>query len=147
MNKFLQNTDLIKLISVALLILVTSTGCGNVGTNPNVSELVGTSWIITSLNEAPLIEGTQITISFEDGKLTGSSGCNIYGSPYTATNTMITANGVNNSTKLCELPEGIMQQEEIYLDAFSEPLTYEIEDNHLTLTNGKLVMKFSSLSE
>ncbi len=43
------------------------------------ADLVGTRWVLTSLNGNSLIEGTNITLNFTEGVLSGFAGCNGYG--------------------------------------------------------------------
>ena len=57
------------------------------------SELTGSIWTLITLNEQPLLPRTSITAEFnEDGKVSGSSGCNNYTAAYEADGSNITIN-------------------------------------------------------
>lgn len=45
-------------------------------------HLDGTSWVLTTYNDSRPIEGTQPTIQFEDGQVSGNASCNHYGGSY-----------------------------------------------------------------
>ena len=51
--------------------------------SPTANNLLdGTSWELYAISKHRPIDGTTITLSFEDGLARGSSGCNTYGSAY-----------------------------------------------------------------
>ena len=95
-------------------------------------ELPGTNWEVTAYNNGKgavvgLIPGTQITANFDqEGKLAGNAGCNNYFADYTTDGEKITI-GMPGSTRMfCNEPEGIMEQEQAYLDALNTAATYKI---------------------
>ena len=95
-----------------------------------VLELEGPTWIL----ERTLLK-TEITAIFEDGKLTGSAGCNTYNGTYT-----ITAGAEENEIDIGPLAttrmacqERVMNQEARYLGALEEAETYVIEGTTLII--------------
>lgn len=105
------------------------------GTDFALADLDGTEWVLTSLNDNKPIPGTRITLTFSEGITTGFAGCNWYG-------TMITE-------QLCGEPEGIMEQEEEYIEALREAVTYRTIDNRLEIDNaeGKTILTFTAIEE
>lgn len=79
-------------------------------------EFDGTEWVLESLNGEPLLEDTNITLEFDDGRYGGYSGCNFYGGDYTATDA--TVEFVSGPTTLIGCDKPILQQEERYARAF-----------------------------
>ena len=62
------------------------------------------------------IAGTELTARFAaDGSLTGSSGCNTYSSGFTAYNQTLRVGSLSVTSILCESPQGVMEQEELFL--------------------------------
>jgi len=95
-----------------------------------VLDLEGPTWIL----ERTLLK-TEITAIFEEGKLTGSAGCNTYNGTYTATSgsaeNEITVGPLATTRMACA--ENVMDQETRYLSALEAAETYTIEDTTLTI--------------
>ena len=92
-------------------------------TNPLANQTFG----LDSLNGAPILAGSNITITFnEDGTLNGYGGCNNYSGRYTANNGQITISEMNQTNMLCPTPAGVMEQEGAYFNALRAAVTYEI---------------------
>ena len=64
----------------------------------------------------PLIPGTSITAVFEGDTVTGSAGCNDYNGTVTRDGNQMTISSVVATDKMCTEPEGIMDQEALYLE-------------------------------
>jgi heat shock protein HslJ len=92
--------------------------------------LEGPTWIL----ERTLLN-TEITAMFENGKLTGSAGCNTYNGTYTATSgsseNEITIGPLATTRMACE--GRVMDQETRYLSALEAAETYTISDTTLTI--------------
>ena len=103
------------------------------------ASLTGTNWLMTSYNngrggmQSPVI-GSEITANFsEDGRLSGSAGCNTYNASYEATEGTISI-GMTASTEMaCMDPEGVMDQEVLYLAALQNAAVYTIQDDRLEI--------------
>lgn len=116
--------------------------------------LAGTRWTLTSLNGAPLVEGTNITLNFgegeTEGQIEGFAGCNGYGGTYAASNDGALSTGEIASTMmLCESPEGVADQEQQYLLRLAEVVAYEVTDGQLALKNdaGETLLLFNQGEE
>ena len=89
--------------------------------------------------------GTEITALFENGTLTGTSGCN----SYTASYILGENNSINISTPATTLiacEEDIMQQEDGYLTALQNATVYQMTFDGLELrdSSGSLQAAFIS---
>ena len=117
------------------------------------NELAGTSWEVISYNNGKeavvsVIIGTQITADFgEDGQLTGNSGCNSYFASYETDEDAITIGPVGMTEMACMEPEGVMEQEQLYLAALGMADVYHIEADSLQFrtTEGSTVANFSRI--
>jgi heat shock protein HslJ len=77
---------------------------------------------------------TQVTAVFgEDGKLSGSAGCNTYSATYTTDRGAITIGQPAATRKACVKPAGVMEQEQAYLDALPHATSYLVEGSRLSL--------------
>ncbi len=101
--------------------------------------LAGTSWKVLSYNNGKqavvsLIGDTRITADFsQDGRVSGSAGCNRYFSTYEIAGESINIGRAGTTRKLCRAPEGVMDQEMAYLRALNSAATYRREGEKLTL--------------
>jgi heat shock protein HslJ len=95
----------------------------------------GTKWLLSSLNTKSVLKDSSITLTFAEGSIGGSAGCNGYGSKYTANNAGALAipNPIIATEMFCAKPEGIMQQEKEYLDLLQTVTEYTINRNNLNL--------------
>jgi len=84
--------------------------------------LIGTNWILTSINRvnkgiSPLITGTSVNAVFYDsGVLEGRAGCNQYTAPFLSIGEQISIGEAVKTRQFCGSPEGIMVQENLYLE-------------------------------
>ena len=112
--------------------------------------VVGTSWKVTAYNNGQqavvsVITGTEITATFgADDRLAGSAGCNNYFASYRVDGEAIAiAIGVPGTTrKACAEPDGVMEQERLYLEALRSAATFQIDGDkmHLRTTAGALAV-------
>ena len=105
---------------------------------------------MTELNGQPPLPTTNITAQFdEEGRVSGSSGCNNYGAAYEVDGNNITINISPAATTLMACPEPVMVQEAAYMEALGAAETFEISEDQLTLfdADGNPVVVFSAVSQ
>ncbi len=104
------------------------------------ANLEGHTWVLTNLKgEAPL-DGQQLNINFESGQIYGNAGCNRYGSSYQIKDDTITVDGLFSTEMACLEPDGIMEQEQIFLSLLRSA-------NRFTVLNGVLTLFVDSEPE
>ena len=96
------------------------------------------AWTATSVrlpdSVSSTLPGTEITADFGDErKLTGSAGCNTYSATYETDGAKITIGDVSATEMACDGPDGIMEQEQAYLDALPLAARYRVEGAMLSL--------------
>ncbi len=92
-----------------------------------------------------VINGTRITAVFdENGKISGSAGCNSYFSSYEADSSAINIGEETAKTAMDCPADGVMAQEAAYVAALSTAATYTISDNKLELrtADGALAVSY-----
>lgn len=102
--------------------------------------LVGTDWNLTSFHTADavtsILNGSTIGALFaEDGQVSGSAGCNNYFGGYTLAGDSLTVGPLGASRMACSEPDGVMQQETVYLSMLDSTASYVIDGATLTLLN------------
>jgi heat shock protein HslJ len=145
----MRKISLVLLMSALLLATAATAGCtSNVTPSPNTSttsttlsalQLQGTTWTLTSLATETgmnnLLPNTTITANFNDGNVTGSSGCNRYFGSYQLNKTQIKIGPIGSTLMFCADPDGIMAQETSYHLLLLNVTSYAISDNKLTLSD------------
>jgi len=106
------------------------------------APLTGTGWTLESYSSpegesvSSVIAGTAITATFsDDGNVTGNAGCNSYGAGYVLDGATITIEPPISTKMYCGEPDGIMEQENTYLNLLSSVSSYRVEGNRLSLAN------------
>lgn len=114
--------------------------------NTDASNLENT-WIL--INYGPEAEpitplpNAQVTATFADGMVQGNASCNSYSAPYTLNGSMITIEQVVRTEMAC-IGDGIMQQEDAYLQALHEAQSFSIDGDTLTITYDGGILRFES---
>ena len=119
-------------LTLAVAVLLPLGACGLVG--PSASDpLEGTSWRLMTLGGSGLIQGTEITLTLEEGQVHGSSGCNTYGGSYEVDGDKITMSDLFMTEMACLDPEGVMDQELEYLESLRDAQTFQIDGAELLI--------------
>lgn len=112
------------------------------------TALTDTVWTLEMLHDRPLIDGSTITLEFDersDESLGGSSGCNSYGARYQATDMAFrVVGGVESTAMACVTPAGVMEQEQAYTEALMDVSTYRLTAGRLDMADegGDTVLVF-----
>ena len=109
--------------------------------SPVPEPLVGTNWTLDSIyagdSVSSVIPGTRLTAVFgEDGRVSGSAGCNSYFAQYTSTGTSLSISGIGSTKMYCTAP-GVMRQESTYLSLLGQVTSFSIEGNRLSVSDAK----------
>jgi META domain-containing protein len=147
----LEESDMRWLILVVLLSLIPvvhgQTG-GNLATDQRV--LSGTDWRLVSLGpagaEAGLVAGTTVTLRFgEDGRASGSTGCNSYNGTYQVRGDSLTFSRLISTRRAC-LDQNANQQEQRFLSALGSANRFRLTSNRLTILSdrGRTVLNFAN---
>jgi heat shock protein HslJ/uncharacterized protein YraI len=109
-------------------------------------------WILDSFStpaggfQRPL-PGTEITARFgADGSLSGSAGCNSYNGTFTAYDQKLRLNQFTSGKALCPSPEGVMDQEGVFLMLMQQSARMSISAGKLTVLDsaGNRILEFLS---
>ena len=109
------------------------------------STLEGPLWSLMLLNGSQPLDGAPIYIQFEDGKLSGSAGCNTYTGDYQSDDKNLAVKSVIATRKACNEPAGVMEQEQTYLTLLKEANSYSTANGMLTIfdASGAPALTFS----
>lgn len=99
----------------------------------NGDSLNGTTWELYSIGKYSPVAGSKTTIQFDDGQVSGLGGCNHYGGEYQTSGDRLSFDKLNMTEMACMSPEGVMDQENAYLQFLGDARKFELADNHLKL--------------
>jgi len=122
-----------KRVSILLILFALLLAACSGSATANRTELEGTKWYLTALNQHAPIAGAQPTIRFEDGEISGSAGCNTFGGSYTVERDTVHINDLYWTEMACMEPAGAMEQESIYLESLGAVERFTVQDGVLTL--------------
>jgi heat shock protein HslJ len=103
------------------------------------NRLAGTSWQVTGVNNerqavVGVLADTSLTMVFgNDGKLSGSGGCNNFNATYQAEGSALRIDAPAATRMMCAQPEGRMAQEAQFLAALASATTARREGDRLEL--------------
>lgn len=90
------------------------------------ATLGGGAWTVEDINRAGIIDNTVLTLTFtEDGRVTGSTGCNSLSGSYTATGTTITFSPLITTRRACVAP-ALNAQEARFTSALKGEMSWRI---------------------
>ena len=124
-------------LSLSFMILATLMVACNSANPSAMSEeeaLTATTWKLTAIDKREPIEApNEITLTFNDGQVSGNSGCNSFGGSYSVNGDKIQFSQLASTMMACMQPEGIMEQEQVILQYLNQAQTYRFEDGRLVL--------------
>jgi len=110
--------------------------------------LTGIEWRLVSFgpagSEASLVAGTTVTLKFgEDGRASGSTGCNSYSGTYHVRGDSILFGRLISTKRAC-LDQNANQQEQRFLSALESANRFRLSSNRLTIMSerGRNVLNF-----
>jgi heat shock protein HslJ len=112
-------------------------------TEAPVTDLNGTSWQLIAYGApdrpAAVLPNTQVTAEFQEGQISGSTGCNNYSASVSQSGAALTTGPVASTRRACA--EDVGQQEAEVLQGVDTALSFEISNDTLTIQheNGVLV--------
>ena len=114
--------------------------------DPVSSDLAGTSWRVTGVNQNGGVQTSALTEKLTaefgaDGALTGNGGCNNFNGTYVVDGSAITISDVASTMMGCE--QDVMDQEQEYLAALQRATTFTRSGDTLELRDGTGALQVS----
>ncbi|MEJ2513578.1 MAG: META domain-containing protein, partial [Anaerolineales bacterium] len=125
-NKELE-MKIFRVIAVLSVLTIIVSACSP-GNPADQIDLEGTSWLLTAFNLNNPIEGSQVTMTFNEGLVTGNAGCNSYSSAYQVDGETIAFGPIVQTEMACMEPTGVMEQERDFLEILGAAQSIELAD-------------------
>ena len=135
-----------------ILIAYLLTACDVIGGDTGPSDtaaLESKIWVLISFGTEgqlqTVLEGIEITATFnpDEAEVSGSSGCNHYFGDYKVTGSGLSLSTIGGTEMACLTPEGVMEQEQVFLSMLAAAESFEIQEDQLTIfTANDQLLKF-----
>ncbi|MEZ4503733.1 MAG: META domain-containing protein [Dehalococcoidia bacterium] len=116
------------------------------GDDGDAVSLDGTSWVLESMDGEPVLDGSEITVSFTASEVSGSGGCNLYGGMYELDGDEITIGDELTATLRACVEEERMTQESAYLRALASAQGVRLEGDVLEIETEDGVLRYRRAS-
>lgn len=144
-----------RLAGYVLLVLIgfSAVAQGQTTMSTDQRVLTGVEWRLVSLGaagaEASLVAGTTVTLRFgEDGRASGSTGCNSYGGTYQVRGDNISFSRLISTRRAC-LDQKANQQQQRFLSTLAAANRFRLSSNRLTILSdrGRGILNFVHIPE
>lgn len=126
-------------LSGGAIAAVAFAACSTLATQPAATSpaavmtpLDGSAWVLAALPGHTVDARTPATLSFEQGRASGSDGCNRFSAPYTATATSITVSERGIGTQMV-CASDVMQRAQAFMAALGGVKSWRVADGKLQL--------------
>jgi len=115
-----------RLAIASMAVAVAFSACAAVPPAVDPPRLDGTAWVLAELPGHSLVPGSSVTLRFEEGRASGSDGCNRYGLAYSTTGSKLAFQPSGISTQMACAP-GLMQQASAFMASVTGAQAYRME--------------------
>lgn len=140
-------------VEAGQLQLLGADGAVVAGLAPQPQGVAGTAWRVTGYNNGrqavvSVLGGTTLTMAFSaDGRVSGSAGCNNYMGDYASSGDALSFGPAATTRMMCAAPEGIMEQEQLFLKALESVATLRREGDRAELRRADGALAISLVRE
>jgi len=122
----------VAMVTLAGMIILSLAACSR--TDSAASDpLERTSWVLMAYRKSRPIVGTTITATFENGQVRGLASCNSYGGSYQVSDNTISVGQIAITEMACLEPEGIMEQETMFMEFLTDAQTFRFVGEQLQI--------------
>jgi heat shock protein HslJ len=138
----------IRLAIASMAFAVVFSACAAVPPAVDPPRLDGTAWVLSELPGRTLVPGSSVTLRFEDGRASGSDGCNRYGVAYSTSGSKFKVEPGGMSTQMACAPE-LMQQATAFMASLTGAQAYRVDSGQLQLlgADGAVLARFAAQPE
>jgi heat shock protein HslJ len=127
-----RHTLTVAMVGVAGLLLA---ACGDDSSNETTAaDLNGSTFTSTEVDGYELVEGSTITLTFEDDNLSAQAGCNTMSAPYALEDDLLTWTGEVAATMMA-CPDDLTAQDEWLTDLLKTGVDVDLDGDTLIMTH------------
>jgi heat shock protein HslJ len=126
-----------RLCSIASIALFVAAACSSGAPGPSAAILEGRTFLSTTVKGHDLVPGSTVSLTFKDGQLGISAGCNHIGGLYTVVDGRLTTGQMAMTDMGCDAP---LMAQDAWVSSFVGGATITLAGDTLTLKNGDVSM-------
>lgn len=119
-------------LAAALLTPLVAACGGDDDTAVTADELDGRTFVASSFEPDGIVDGSEITIEFVDGRLSANAGCNGQGGDYSIDDGDLVVGALMSTMMACD--DALMTQDQRLAELLSSSPAITLDDDTLTLT-------------
>jgi heat shock protein HslJ len=119
----------------ALLAAAWLAGCAAMTPAADPPPLEGTAWVLATLPGGDPVDGVAATLRFEQGRASGSDGCNRYTAAYQSRGGRLEVAAATAASTRMACPPAVMRQAAAFMAALGDVTSYRVEAGRLILSS------------
>lgn len=128
----MRSTRRLTLLAPAVVAAVVLAACGDDAPSVAPEDLDGTSYVVNSIEDETIVDGSEIVISFEDGMILVEAGCNSQRGGYAIEDGTLVVDALSATMMACD--DALMNQDQLMAEIVSAGPTIELDGSELVLT-------------
>ena len=133
----------ILLTLAAAALLLTACGSDDDG-GSEAFDLDGSTYTSTDVAGHDLVEGSTVTLSFDDGTMAVKAGCNTQTATYQVSDGTLKWTAPASATRMACPTSDLADQDQWLAELFTEGVDATLDDDTLTLSNDDVTMKLTT---
>ena len=127
----LSRDSLLRFAGLLALTALVAAACNTAAANGN-SRLANTEWLLSTMDGAPIVSGTNVTLGFGLAQASGNSGCNDYTTSYQVSGSHdLMFGNIAATRKLCDQAANVLEAK--YFASLAKVARYALAGGNLTL--------------
>jgi heat shock protein HslJ len=114
------------------------------GDAPTADDLEGRQFVATDIEGHTIVDGSEVVVSFEDGRISIQAGCNTQNSSYQIDDGVLQVDLLVATMMACEQP--LMDQDQVVASIVTAEPTVELDGDDLTISSADATMSLTARS-
>ena len=112
------------------------------GDAPTADDLEGRQFVATDIEGHTIVDGSEVVVSFEDGRISIQAGCNTQNSGYQIVDGVLQVDLLVATMMACEQP--LMDQDQVVASIVTAEPTVELDGDDLTISSADATMSLTA---
>jgi heat shock protein HslJ len=144
-DRVMQRVHPRTLLIVGLVASTLLAACGDdssSGAAPTADDLDGRAFVATDIEGHTIVDGSEVIVAFEDGRISIQAGCNTQNSGYEINDGVLQVDLLVATMMACEQP--LMDQDQVVASIVTAAPTIELDGDDLTISSSDATMSLTA---